>query len=384
MKSTLSILIAFLLSSNLFAQTTLIPDVNFEQALINLGYDAVIDGSVSTANINTVTFLDISNQSINDLTGIEDFTSLSTLYCNDNLLTYLNLSNNVSLLDLRCYNNQISGLDFSNNTALLAVNCANNLLSALVVSNSSDLTYLNCQYNQLVTLNLANQALSQLLVNNNPPLTTLFCNDNQLTSLDLSTNPALENLRCQTNQLTSLDLSNNVNLDNVSCRNNQITSIDVSNLTSLIWGEFQNNQLTSLDMRNGNNTNFNYFNSTNNPSLLCIGVDDVAWSNANWSNDIDNQSYFSIDCLTTGISENSLSNIFLHPNPTNGELTIELGDITKEAKVSLTNSLGQVIFNQKFEITGSLKFNLDAPAGIYLLQFQTANGNIITKKVIKE
>ena len=53
MKNTLSILIALILCSALSAQTTLIPNSNFEQALINLGYDAVIDGSVTTANINT-------------------------------------------------------------------------------------------------------------------------------------------------------------------------------------------------------------------------------------------------------------------------------------------------------------------------------------------
>ena len=33
---------------------TLIPDANFEQALINLGYDTILDGTVTTANINTV------------------------------------------------------------------------------------------------------------------------------------------------------------------------------------------------------------------------------------------------------------------------------------------------------------------------------------------
>ena len=38
-------------------QVTYIPDDNFEQALINLGYDNILDDYVLTANINTITHL---------------------------------------------------------------------------------------------------------------------------------------------------------------------------------------------------------------------------------------------------------------------------------------------------------------------------------------
>ena len=37
-----------------FGQYTSIPDQNFEQALIDLGYDDVIDRKLLTANINSV------------------------------------------------------------------------------------------------------------------------------------------------------------------------------------------------------------------------------------------------------------------------------------------------------------------------------------------
>ena len=68
---------------------TCIPDNNFEQALINLGYDTVLDDYVTTANINTVTNLFIQNKGITNLTGIEGFTALTTLNCGYNLLTNL-------------------------------------------------------------------------------------------------------------------------------------------------------------------------------------------------------------------------------------------------------------------------------------------------------
>ena len=64
------------------AQYTAIPDQNFEQALIDLGHDDVIDGQLLTANISSVDSLDVSGyfdtttgqliSPINDLTGIED------------------------------------------------------------------------------------------------------------------------------------------------------------------------------------------------------------------------------------------------------------------------------------------------------------------------
>jgi Leucine-rich repeat (LRR) protein len=76
-----------------FGQFTMIPDANFEQILINLGYDSgAINGSVYTAIINTVTSLDVSGSNISDLTGIEDFTALTDLSCQDNQLTSLDVS----------------------------------------------------------------------------------------------------------------------------------------------------------------------------------------------------------------------------------------------------------------------------------------------------
>ncbi|MBT6014287.1 MAG: T9SS C-terminal target domain-containing protein, partial [Flavobacteriales bacterium] len=77
-----------------FGQLTMIPDVNFEQALINLGYDTgTPNGSVPTANINTLTTIDLSSTSISDLTGIEDFSALLYLYCQDNQLSSIDISN---------------------------------------------------------------------------------------------------------------------------------------------------------------------------------------------------------------------------------------------------------------------------------------------------
>ena len=66
------------------AQQNYVPDDNFELELINYGYDTVLDDSVLTANIDTITFMSIYNQNINNLIGVEDFIALEFLSCSDN------------------------------------------------------------------------------------------------------------------------------------------------------------------------------------------------------------------------------------------------------------------------------------------------------------
>jgi Leucine-rich repeat (LRR) protein len=245
MKKLLLVLLALPLIG--FGQQTYVPDNNFEQRLINLGYDNVLDDYVNTANINTLTSLNVSYNNISDLTGIEAFTALDTLYCVYNQLTSLNVSQNTALTSLWCYDNQLTSLNVSQNTAL----------------------------------------------------TSLWCYDNQLTSLDVSLNTALTSLNCSYNQLTSLNVSQNTALTYLQCYDNQLTSLNVSQNTALTYLFCHYNQLTSLDVRNGNNTNFTSFYAFDNPNLYCIDVDDATWSTANWTvanDNIDPQSYFSNNC----------------------------------------------------------------------------------------
>ena len=182
-----------------------IPDNNFLNALIELGIDTNGDGFISPAEAGLILSLDVSEESISDMTGIEAFVNLDTLDCNGNQLTTLYVSNNTALIELDCSRNYpLTTLDVSNNTAL---------------------ERLYCWSNQLTTLD----------VSNNTALYWLYCGGNQLISLDVSNNTALERLFCFSNQLTSLDVSNNTALYWLNCTDNQLTTLDVSNNTALKW-----------------------------------------------------------------------------------------------------------------------------------------------------
>jgi Leucine-rich repeat (LRR) protein len=116
---------------------TYVPDDDFEAYLENNGMGNGIpsDDYVTTANINTVTYLDVNNKQISDLTGINDFTSLTYLDCDNNQLTTLDVSQNTALRDLRCGSNQLTTLDVSQDTALTALRCYNNQLISLKLQN---------------------------------------------------------------------------------------------------------------------------------------------------------------------------------------------------------------------------------------------------------
>ena len=99
-----------------FGQQTYVPDNNFEAYLeaYGMGNGIPNDDYVTTANINTVTSLNVNSQNIADLTGIEAFTALTFLNCNYNQLTSLNVSQNTALTTLNCTNNQLTSLDVRN------------------------------------------------------------------------------------------------------------------------------------------------------------------------------------------------------------------------------------------------------------------------------
>ena len=334
-------------SNNPNASSTYVPDDNFEQALIDLGYDSVLDDSVLTTNISGVDSLDVSGKSISDLTGIEDFSALTKLNCKSNALTSLDVSSNTALNELKCQYNQLTSLDVSQNTALTLLNCGANDLDTLDVSNNTALITLNtfennltsleistntaietmyCYDNQLTSLDVSGNTaltflncrdnnLTELDVSANTALTTLYCYNNELTSLglsgataltflncynndltvlDVTNNTALTTLICRANQLTALDLSNNTNLTDLRCQENLLTSIDLSSNTALTKLSIHINQLTSLDL--SANTALTDLNVIDNPDLYCIQVADVAQAEQNWGNDLSNWMGFSMDC----------------------------------------------------------------------------------------
>ncbi len=371
----------FLISllSNFFgqAQDTLIPDINFENALISLGIDmGAPDGKVPTANIISVKDLNISFKGVTNLTGLEGFVNLKNFYCNNNFFT---------------------SFDFSKNTFLEYLNCSSSLLTSLDVSKNLKLTHLYCENNQLTSLD----------VSKNTVLTELSCAENQLTSLDVSQNIFLIYLYCYSNKLKKLDVSKNTNINQIVCSNNQLISLDISQNIDLKDLTCWNNQLTNLNIKNGNNTKLN-ISISNNPNLKCIQVDNKAYSDANWSTKKDATASFSENCNKVAVTPPKITatgnqiycvksslNIIPPPAPTeNITITYDsLEPATEEMYVQISSgyvsgsdllTLANPIFHQSKNIfpywdaaTGKLKLYNPTGTKILYTDFEAALKDVV-------
>ncbi|MDD5908285.1 MAG: S-layer homology domain-containing protein [Clostridia bacterium] len=190
----LSVLLALVLCLSLLPATALaeetetsveINETNFPDETfrtVAAKYDKDSDGALNAEEIQNATYMSCSEKDIASLEGIEYFTELTSLICNKNQLTELDISNNKKLVWLDCSNNQLTKLDFSNNTDLMRLYCNDNSLTSLDVSN-------------------------------NKKLTRFYCGGNSLTSLDLSENTKLEDFLCIGNEWYRITLGEDRSFD---------------------------------------------------------------------------------------------------------------------------------------------------------------------------
>jgi Leucine-rich repeat (LRR) protein len=303
-----------------------IPDLNFEQALIDFGIDSdgVVNQSILTSDAEGVTGrLDICCREIQDLTGIEAFVNITELQAGANLLTEIDVSQNTELLKIWLYRNQLSELDLSNNLKLERLSAGGNeltsldvtmlpdlhtilvwenQLTSLDVSNNLNLDLMQMQDNLIATLDIsANQLLTHLSAQNNSNLiltTDTTVGNQTLTLLNLSSTgltgnfdpilfPNLENLSLNDNEITKVVTNSIPSIKYLFINNNNLSSLKFINNPLLEQLQASNNVLTELDVRNGNNLALQTLSVTGN-LLTCINVDDPLNSSmpyASWNID---------------------------------------------------------------------------------------------------
>ena len=169
----------------------------------------------------------------------------------------------------------------------------------------------------------------------------------------------MESLECQINDITSLDLSQNVNLTKIYC---------------------DNNQLEVLNLKNGNNSILVNMESTNNPNLSCIQVDDVDYANNQPQWIKSSNSEYNEDCNYLSISDNDNANFKMYPNPVHTVLYLETNNNSIDS-VTIYSIDGSVVLN---EIENSPKgINVSGlDQGIYFANVKI-NGKSRTSKFIK-
>ena len=269
--------------------TTVFPDTVFQGYLRNATYydnstgtykkiDADGNGILSLTERMAVKRIDVSSFEVLNLKGIEKFTELRELKCENRHIPQLDLSQNTKLELLYCKNNELTQLDLSKNPNITILDCSDNNLDKLDVSHQN-LESLYCSNNNLDELNVENSKNLRVLVcignqltkldvdvAHNKNLVTLRCGNNKLESLIIGENRMLEELKCEHNQLSQLSLSNLERLKLLNCSENKLTTLNVSGSPQLNELRYAHNQLTSLNLEQ-------------NPLLGSWNTD--AWTNYN-------------------------------------------------------------------------------------------------------
>ncbi len=343
MKAQLAVLFFSLTVFSSHAQLTYVPDDVFEAYIEtyvpNASNGNISDNYVNTAALNVSMSLDliplyIQAGQISDLTGISDFTNLTSITIAAQAMTTINLSS----------------LNSTFGTPLIPFS----------------LSISNCQ-------NLLN------IVTPNVTYLRFTCENNQY----------LENISFQNSNIIAVGLR--------LILNNSLQSFDISNTAGTAPNVFttqisSNPSLTCLNMKNGGCSNYlqvlisgNGFNSptATQSTLTCITVDNPSIQSFSWfwgeyTNDPTNYSYSTNCSCSLGLEETTQA-FTLSPNPVNDLLNITVPSSFVGEIFHVQNAQGDEVQHGVLSSEQHAISVEQLPAGVYVL---TIDG-LEPKRVVK-
>lgn len=246
-----------LLFSAFHAQIVNIPDVIFKAKLLS----ANTSNGIAINNANQPIVIDTNGDNEIQVSEALNVYKLNIGGSLGNVISNLTGINQFSnLTSLTAFNNALVNLQISGLSNLEVINVSNNSLTTLSLNNLSGLK----------TISFTNNQVSAFSATNVPSLQILSCNNNQLTTLDISIFPNLKNLECNNNLLTTLTLNNNNYLLSIVAANNQLTTLSLGEAPILSSLYINNNLFTAIDA--GQLTQLSYFDFSNNPNLINFNI----------------------------------------------------------------------------------------------------------------
>ena len=421
MKLRLLLLFSFI-SSFCMAQVVAIPDTFFKTKLLsadatnliaqNLGgayfkVDQNNDGQIQVAEALQVSYLDVHDSNIISMVGIQSFTNLTYLrceqnflstldvtaltqlevfYCCANAITSLNVSTLVNLRLLVCYSNLLQSLDVSNLTQLEDISCYSNQLTSLNLGFQNNLILLNCSDNDLSSLNVVGfSALKYLYCYNNllndlsfygaSSLLDFRCYNNQLTLLNLSVVPTVKYVDCSNNLLVSINLTGSTFMQSLNCQYNQLTTINATDCIFINDIYCMSNNLQSLYIKNNRNEAV-YFN--NNPNITLICCDATQLANSQTYTTIFPNLVVTSTCVLADVNFTT-QEVNHYPNPV--ESVLHIDTTLKCTKIDVFDLLGRLVFSSpvhqnQIDLSALIKGN-------YVVKCYTAQG-VFSSKICKQ
>ncbi len=329
MKTIFTILFLMISIGLGFSQNVTIPDSNFKNALLT--HDPVIDinsdGEIQVSEAEAVgDILNLGDKGISDLTGIEAFTNLIRLSCQQNNLTSLDLSANLTLQNLNAWGNHFTMLNVTQNTAL---------------------TYLEIS-------------------------------GSDLTELDITNNPNINFLSIGYNQIGELDLSQNVNLINFTSLGNPHISLDFSLCPLLEFVSIADlSSLQFVNLQNGHNSTMGLY-LQEVPQLDCVRVDAEIMGNIPESWTYPEETNFSDECMM-GAQDLIQNEIQIYPNPAKDQFFIRSDEQIQTVEIYSVS--GEKLLSRNGRDIQSLNVS-NLSKGIYLVRVKTNSGKVFSQKLI--
>ncbi|WP_445749273.1 T9SS type A sorting domain-containing protein [Polaribacter sp.] len=362
---------------------TFVPDDNFEQQLINLGYDTVLDDYVTTSNILNVETLILDGSGglpVSDFTGLENFKNLKKFQSLLNTETILDFSQNTKIENVEITDFTLSNLILnpSDNPNLKEFIFGFTQLTSLNLSGFPKLGFIFCGFpsSQLATVDISNTTNASLNVN--------LSEANALQTIISNNSTALTSLTLDSNVLTNLDLTTNINLTSLLIIGSTLSELDLSNNDMLTNVILFSSPITTINLKNGNNTILTNFSSNNgNDSLTCIQVDDEnSASNglgvyASWQKPA--SAVYSENCSSLSVSDFNKMHFSVYPNPIENTFSIK-GNTQNISQIEVYDINGRKLktFYENQNTYSISEFN----SGIYFINVKIEN-LIQTYKIIK-
>ena len=247
--------------TGIYIDETTFPDYYFRQKVIKK-FDKNDDYYLSDEEVAEVKKIDLRSESYADdmksFQGIEYFSQLEVLNCDDAPLTSLDLSGNPLLTSLTCKSYYLTSLDLSGNPLLTSLTCNYSDLTSIDLSGcpllteltlSGNFTSLNLSGCPLLTkVNVGGQ-IGSINISNHTQLTRFYTDrDSEVTSIDLSGCSQLNYIDVTRSKVVSINVSGCTQLEQLTADDNEITSIDLTGCNQLKYFFFKSNPMTSLNL----------------------------------------------------------------------------------------------------------------------------------------
>ena len=218
---------------------------------------------------------------------------------------------------LYCMNNQLTELDLSQNPHLAVFSCMGNQLTELDVTSNVDLEQLFCENNKLTSVNVAN--LNKLIMFN--------CNDNQLTALDVTGCTQLFQLYFYNNKINGQAMEDLVNSLETPPNGGYMVVVDLDN-------EAEQNAMTKAQVATARAKHWSVEGISEEDFYPYDGIDDVTVI----MGDVDQDGNVTIADVTMLI-DYLLNDVTAAPAEADmdGDSTVAIGDVTALIDYLLNN-----------------------------------------------